>query len=270
MDAVRLFVAALLLIAATTGHGQTELTKEFALDPVNMTYADVSSILDELKEVVGRANGDFIRSFEEQHSFLPIEWIRVSVSSEQDTLELKEWGRLSDVRGVPTVGYSMRMSYELLGAPISNIRITLTDGYRSVSIRGTDAAQVNAVSALLRERFDSYSKLLGGSTVRMYGGASLLLLGWVLSAATDFFLMYPNKWPLKRRMLVSILLALLLIGVIFLLPWSRWLPGVAIYSGSASFIDRYINVISAFGVVLTIAIPVASMLWHRFSNKTSA
>lgn len=49
------------------------------------------------------------------------------------------------------------------------------------------------------------------------------------------------------------LAGVLIFAALFFAAWDSWLPGVAIYSGTANFIDRNINLISFVAVILTFA-----------------
>jgi hypothetical protein len=229
----------LLLLSASEAGAANVVTREFDIRAVRMSYDDLATIIENVRGMLEEANGP---PPAEPGPLGP--YVSLSVSAGEDTLNIQDWPVLSKVRDLPPTGRSIRLRYRWDGAPVAELAITLNDTKRTVTVAGSDTSQLNAVSSYLREALTSQSTYFGGSSFRFAVGVPIWIAGIVFLFAARFL---PSPAALFAWVCgIGAPLAL------FLVPWESLLPGAAIYSGSASFIDRNINLISFIGVILAI------------------
>ena len=166
---------------------------------------------------------------------------------------------LSNIKGLPKIGYSFRFRYELYNATVSNLDIVLTDRIQEISLSGTDSTQIHAISTYLKEKIEAHGTHLGGTYFRLMGAGLLWLVGIVLINVS-----INNAKKIKH--LPKVLGVFLFISI-YLLPWDIWFPGTAIYADSANFLDRNINVISFIGVIISVLIPLTGFLRTKYKQK---
>jgi len=232
-----------------------QIQREFQTKPLRLTYEELSHFLNELITLADTAN----RAEEDTQRRYP-RIVRLSIAAGEDTMKLTELKSLPQLRGLAPVAYGIRFSYEAYGNPISDITIDLGDFTRRVTIAGTDAAQIQAIPSYTRQRLDSYTTWFGGVLLRMLSGTTLLVIA-ILLAVGGLSIYFRGKLVPAQKTI-----GVLLIASVVLLPWEAWLPGTAVYAGSASWLDRNINVISLLGVILTVAIPAIIAIFQSLEK----
>lgn len=241
---------AILLIGIALSSGAfavTDITKRFEINPIRMTYEDLSAIVENMRGLIQNANKETVDGRKEEVSM----WI----SAGEDTLNIQEWETLSKVKSLPKVARSIRFKYRLYEGPVSEVELTLTDTFREVSIRGSDAAQIQAISSYLREQFNQHNTVLGGNFFRLAGAFILFIIGAIL--------LNVRKGQSNSIAPAPVAAGLAIVLSIFVLPWELWFPGIAIYADSASFIDRHANLLSFLSLILALAIPLIQLAYHR-------
>jgi len=247
-----LFLMVLFLIVPPT-YADIEISKQFKVSPIRMTYNDLSVMLDNVKGLLQKANREYA---------VDIEKVSLSVSAGEDTINIQGWEVLTEIKGLPKVGRSIRFRYRFYNAPVSELEITLTDSRREVSVSGSESSQIYAISSYLKETMDNHSTKFGGSTFRLIGGVILYGVALIF-----LYISYTSPVITDRNSLVLIISCMAIFISILALPWDLWFPGTAIYAESANFLDRNINIISFIGALITIAITVASLIrWGMKKN----
>ena len=95
---------------------------------------------------------------------------------------------------------------------------------------------MSAIASYIREQLASHSTSLGGTPFRWIGGGVLYFVAVVLALTPVYISGLPRRLSVALSLTgISILL------LVFFVSWDSLFPGTAIYSGSASFIDRNIK-----------------------------
>lgn len=241
------------LIVVLPVNASTEISRQSELHPLTITYDDLSTLLENLKGQLSKANIGFQKDEHEN--------ITLSISKDEDTVTINGWERITEIKGLPNPGRSLRFRYHSYSAPVSDVELTFTDYSRTITVTGSDGAEVNGVYAYLKDNLGRQVNIFGGTLPRYFGGILLLLLGLIS-------ILYGNR--IDKNGTIYKLLGLAIITSLILLPWSEWLPGFAIYLGSASFVDRYVNTISLLGLISSFAIPALGYLFTRKRSQRKA
>jgi hypothetical protein len=252
--------AFVILIVAALGASSDEgpanlplLTKAFEIAPVRLTYVDVTDIVSGIRNLLPPANND--AKYDRPD-------VNLRISANGETLSFSSWGKLTDSNSLPSVSYSLDFAYRSSSpdSPIYTVSIELHDFSRTVTVTGTHADQVQALAEYLRSRFDSHTTLFGGFIFRMVGAFFLFALSaasiawlWRFMPAESMFGNFSRGDAESLRALVTSMAAGLLGSLmVFALPWNKWYPGVAIYSGSANIFERYAPEIGACSLLVGI------------------
>ena len=250
------FSVFLLSVTAFTSGANAQPISErtIELDPIKMTYSDLSNVLSNIESLIKSANQNVPKKDSRDES------IEISISSEQDTIRLTDWQKFEFEEGqyLPPKGYSVRFRYSYSNAPISYVVLTLTDGLRKIEVSGSERSQVNAVSLALRDSLDRHSTKFGGLGFRMICALVFLVSAILLNSL--FF--HKSKFFYLIQGVVIIVANIIL----YALPWDKWIAGFTIYLDSASTIDRNINMISFIGVLISVVIPLIGF-GVKFANK---
>ncbi|PHR88870.1 MAG: hypothetical protein COA76_05420 [Moritella sp.] len=246
-----LMISSLPLLA----NSQSISERRIELDPIQMTYKDLSGVLSNLELLIKSANKNVPSSKYDK------EYISISISSEQDTMRVSEWGKLHEMNFLPTVGYSVRFSYLYSDAPISSVSLTLGDSMRVLKVSGTDYTQVNAISLALRSSLEGYTTKLGGRGFRAF----CMMVFVVLTMSVVYLLSHDSK-----SFLMIQVASIVVVNVIIIMPpWDKWISGFSIYLDSASFIDRNINELAFLGVAVSILTPLAGAGIKKIQKKNN-
>lgn len=236
----------------TDARGDTLVAKRVELPAVTMTYADLSQLIEDVKSLAQKANSN-IPGINQLAS--------LTVSSDTDSVTITGQSKLANLSNPPPVGLSVRFSYDttLIQAPISEITIILTDSNRAIDVKGLDQTQVNAIASYVAQRLHAHTTNLAGPSFRFITMALLMTIGIILINVI-------GPKPAYTYMVQGLGFLLSVLGLVALIL--RWFPGTAIYSTSASFIDRNINVISFIGVLITILAPIVTLVVRTAQRGT--
>ena len=241
-----------LLFCSQLLASKTEIEREMDIPPIKLTYADYQSILESLKQYLESVNAESEGEYNRES-------VRVSVSSGGNSVKFSDWPKLSKDQNLPNVALNTVFMYYYPDAPLSEVTIHLHDHSRSINISGKNSAQVKAISGLLRDEFHDKRVYLGGFGFRFFCAFVLMLIASILLCTT-------MKKGSGLEHLPRVL-AVVLYTCILILPWEEWLPGTAIYSDSASFVDRNSNYISLGGVLLTVVMPLVMGMSKYFRDR---
>jgi len=222
---------------------QTSIDRRFDVPPIRMTYRDLDNLLQQIITLIDSANAATLKSDRESLGRHPT--IKLSISAGGDTIFLSGPPTLAEHRALPETAYGVRFSYRHgREAPIDTFELTFTDRFREIHMSGTKAANIDALTTYVQKRLDPFTTRVGGDGIRLIGLILLVILAMLLLTGTLSIRGRPSyaNFYIGGFLLLSI----------FIFPWDSWLAGTAIYSTTASFLDRNINVISLVGVVGTI------------------
>ena len=242
----------IFLSAHVAVYAATMSERTYEISSIRMSVDDLDKLLSDIRSLVAKANEG-----------VPKERIKetISLTHNGNTLKLEDWKSLSQENSVPEYITEVWYRYESPSeSPIKEVDISLSNAYRKFSVQGTDNNQVEAISTVLLNKLEAYSNFLSSNSFKLLGGILLIIVGAVLV----------NLRKGDKIVIPANLIGLFCLLAPTILPWSDWLPGVAIFSGTASFIDRHINQISVFGVILglgSIFVPIINNLRKRKSNN---
>lgn len=239
----------------TLSYSQPIAERRIKLDPIRMTYEDLSNILSDLELLIKNANQNVVKE-----SDYSSESVDVSIGSEQETVRFTGWQKIKNTPHLPNIGNSIRLNYSYIKAPISSIDITLVDAFREIKVTGSDYTQVNAISLALQDHLDRHTTIFGGIGFRMICAVIFLMSCSLL--APLLFHKHKNFHVIHFSMIIASNL------IVFLLPWDVWIAGFSVYMGSASFIDRNINMISFIGVLISL-VPLLFAAFRFLKYKSS-
>jgi hypothetical protein len=218
-NTLTLIHAAVVLIGASTCPGYN-YQRVGPLPPIKLTYDDVNNILSGLRSQVPLTSDD---EYERVQERLTISGDGMRISKEGDPT-------LSPSDRLPNVGQGLSYYYRYSKGKVTEVFLNLSEHTRDIQIEGPSVDSVDALYAFLRDRFAKHRVAIGGATFRLVGGAILLV-----SASLLWISSFPPTNPVRiGRMATPAFLYL----AIFVLPFSRWFPGFAIYSSSGCFSCR--------------------------------
>jgi hypothetical protein len=213
------------------------------LPPIAMTYRDLDSVLGDIGQIVQPDS-------KAKATDLSLSISGESESGEEVGLELHSWGKLLDAGNLPPVANSVSLIYRVSGsAPISRVEVMLHDSFRLVKLTGNDRVRVEAASAAIQSMFKNYyyTTPFAGVWLRVALFAiGALTFGTVITWASARI---PAAHP---WLIIAIYVGGFVgfLGLTFVPPWDRWLPGTAIYNDSASFLTRHQDAIGLIGLLL--------------------
>lgn len=191
----------------------------------------------------------------------PLSWKKIQIVSEGTQVTLNRPSDLKTYERKPEVGYEFTYSYYNNEGIISEVSLRFSDYSRKLTVEGSDPNHVDAIFTMLKEQIEKRQTLFGGSSLRGIGGL-------VLGIMASLFLLLGIEIPLRidlRDRIFLIMIGTIIIILLLSLPFKNWLPGFAVYSGDASWVVRNSAQITFFGVIISIAIPLAVPLirWIR-------
>lgn len=232
-----------------------ESTRITEYSAVRLSYDNLSRILMKIQRFVEKAN-------ENEHCNSVGE--HLTVDDGVLSIELRGDYSRTAFSGAPETAYSVYFYYDgCTQAPISSVTLSLWDGTRRLAVTGHSSDQVQALTTLATEDITQFESDFGGVWFRLIG---LLLL---LTIAIAFFC-FPAVLTTRLRKYISIGFGLAIFLSLFVCPWSKWFPGTAVYSGSASFLLRNGPIISFLGLVATVVTFIVGIWWPRLSANPPA
>jgi hypothetical protein len=246
--AVLISVCLTLAITTLSANGP-EFSHNRDLPPLKLAAADLDTILLKTHSLIAAANGPL----GERDSAREI--VKLAVRGHE--IEIPHFSLASSV-AFPRVLFRFSYTYSRPDNPISFVTVDLSDYSRRVSVRGTAADQVEAMSNVLGNDLLRYSTAIGGAKFRRVAGVCLSV-----ALLTSLMVSTAYCWNTRRYcalgMPICSALGLLLL---FLVPWDRFLPGFALYQRhSPFFLIRHAPQISLLSLLAALAgIPLSYFL----------
>jgi len=242
---IRIIFVTVLITFPLHNLNAVESQKRYEISSLRMTVSDFDDILNNTRSLIKNANKS-----------TPTENTRetISLSHNGNTLKLDKWDTLNSK--TLTLNYITGVEYEYYStsqSPITRVNISLRSYNREITVTGTDNTQVDAISSVLTTKLDEHSNFFSSDLFKLLGMSALIIIGMVI--------LNIRKNGKEHILAISIGCSFLLAPTV--LPWSNWLPGVAIFSDTSSFIDRHINVISVIGVALAVISIFMTLLLHN-------
>lgn len=226
-----------------------QLTIEIKVPSLRMSLDDLDSMLATSRSLIRGANSNIDRTYINES---------IELTHKRLSVRYESWENLNDESGIPKFVTTVNYNYSSKrGSPVENTSIILKGSYREVEVRGTDKAQVQALATFLETELNKHSNILTSDLVKLCGAIFLILSGAILVT--------------YRRNVSPIAITMNLVGVFVLLsptvlPWSHWLPGVAVLADSSSYLEQYVNEITLFSTIVTVTSLIFAALQF---NKTS-
>jgi hypothetical protein len=221
-----------------------------------MSDNDLLNLLGKIQNVLKAANASVDPRFTQEELTLE--------DGEATILKLTHGINSSLLSVAPPVAYSMDYVYSAdPGSAISGVELRFHDYSRRIEVSGHSREQVEALFLLISNNVQSSEGHLGGGMFRAIAAAPLGTLGVSLILLS----LSPMASSRRKRTLFSVLGVVAVLSL-FLLPWEKLLPGVAIYSGDSSFLVREGPAISFAGFVVTVAAFITSLMLPRHPNAT--
>jgi len=245
-----------LLVTSLSGAEQL-YTRATELPPIKMGYSDLQDSLDRASKIIFEANT--------QHDIDKYISESITFDANDTKIEISGHSFLPSGIKLPKRVYYVFYEYRHSDAPISGVKISLSDYSRTLTVSGKSPEQIDALSAMLTNDLMKFSSNIGGSWFRMVLG----LIKFILIALVAILTLYCVVE--KRIRLIGIPIFLLIILIcLYSLPFDDILSGFAIYSGDSSIFIRYGPQMTFWGVIVTIiGIPLSYLLpkWLSSSKK---
>jgi len=225
------------------------------LPPLRLAAADLDTILLKTQSLIAASNGPPGKQDSGRES------VKVGVRGRE--IEIPHFSLASSV-AFPREVFRFSYSYYLPGRPISSVTLDFSDYSRRVSVGGSSADQVEAISHQLQDDLLRHSNIIGGAMFRRAAGVCLsvaFLAALILSSAY----WWNTRCYSALGMLICSAIGLLLV---LFVPWNRYLPGFALYqSHSPFFLVRYAPQICLLVLLAALAgIPLSYFLARRRGN----
>ncbi|EXJ40217.1 hypothetical protein D047_4994 [Vibrio parahaemolyticus VPTS-2010_2] len=230
------------------------VTRTIEIPPTLATYDDFSLVFNHLEQLISTANKEF--KSEQKYDY---EEIEIVIESNNEKVSFSDWQELIGLGQSTGNAYKLRYNYSLRNAPVSSVEFYFSDKLREISVAGTDYSQVSAISAMVQDKISPMTTNFSGFGVRMFGGLSFLIgISLISSFATR-----NNKYSSIVTLAVNVIANV----CIWTLPWETWIPGFTIYTDSASFVDRNINMISLIAALATFLLPAIGLAHKQITSK---
>jgi hypothetical protein len=229
-----------MLAWASVSLGQPAAQYERSLDiaPLRLSQADLMQLIGKLRSLTETAN---IGAKTELAG-----WETLDLSGSDRTISLETGFSLNDFRRATATSFTVHYSFARPRAPISRVDLELYDWKRTLRVQGSAADQVDAIVAAFEQQIGDSTTILGGLSFRTWAGTFLMIVGVVLINLPIVVLGPTQKLTVMSAGITIVLL-------LWLAPWSRWFPGVAVYATEASLIVRNAAWISFIGTLVTIS-----------------
>jgi hypothetical protein len=245
-----------LALAFQTPCYANDYEKEVEIPACKLTYKNLNKIFESL-----RSNLNSFTSSEDKDNIRE----SIKISGRDITVRKSDAFLLLAKDRLPDIASHIFYQYSSPSSQVSEISIYMTDRIRTVSVSGKSPDNVDAVVALLYEKFNKEKIVMGGAKFRLWGGFLLFIFAMLLWNA-PLWLKGLNRVH-KTSFIVS---GVALYLCTLFLPFDDWFPGFAVYTDSASFFSRHATEISFVSVLLSVVFFVASIFFSwLFSNKNN-
>lgn len=253
-------VVLLVLVSFFRTFSQTEepVIYQFKGDfpPIRLTFSELEKFLDDLEHLYTA----FDDSAKTAHTCTyELKGPTGSVSAASIQKVFNE-GRLSYATGFTLSCFNRHLR-------VSSMNLTLTNN-PTWEIHGSDRVLLDSIRSQLDRFGETYRTYLGG----LFPQIALYLVIW-LASFVALPIIATKLLGRERRMqldnllfIFALVLSFLMAFLVFSYGLLEWLfPTVAIYKGTASFIERYSAEISFWGVIISLLFTI----WFGRSTKTS-
>ena len=224
----------------------TAYARSFSLPPLALTYRDVAALLGQVERLLP-----------------PGPLVRPTLVISGGSSKLSMSGRVAEGALSSAPPRSTSLEYRFSQdekADVSTVEITLTDSERRIEVKGTDAAKVNALAALILDSLNEHTTLLGGRGVRFVLGSVALCISLFLIVLSGAYV----HGHLRKAMVACV--GVLIWLVVLFGSWDQWMPGVGIYGKDASWVVRGSPLMGFIGFILAIVGTLAGAFrWIRGS-----
>ncbi len=219
-----------------------------------MSRRDLLDIVTHIRNFISTANGGAPGTSDS---------LRLTGFNQMFEVELKTPTTAVSFERVPELITSVRYFYSSKeGAPIRRVTLDLGDYQCEVVIEGAVPEQVDGLLGVIAGDMDKVGVWFFGSVFRELAGLTI----WLIVVVIGLMTLNRSKAIAAVSSLAAFAILIMLVGG----PWSRWLPGTAVYPESASWLVRNSAIVSALGLVftvLTFLVSIAYQAYTRRSNK---
>ena len=254
---VELTTLTIVFLIASLPHAAT-ITRTELYGPIRLTYKDLHEIVSRVRNVIENTNINTTDT-------TTVYWEKLEVRNGDTTFVTPNVDDLLSSNDLPEIGKYVVYTYHLKGELISNVRISLTDHNRTLVVSARNRELANSIVGVVDDEIRDFQTILGGSKHRLLLGLIIFMIQ-VTFVVINLIINAANPYINAGIIISSILLV-----SCWILPWTAWLPGVAIYSDTASFFDQHSAEISVFGVVFTVVITTLPYLLRMIKKvKTTS
>ena len=208
------------------------------LPPLNLTFSDLKEFLIELEQ---------LSEYPQNCTY--------SIAGPKGSISAHTLASLFDDVRIVSVATEFRVSCYVQNLRDFSISITASNSYREWSVRGTNRLRLESLRAHIEGFGQKYKTYWSGPVIQvvffvfLMGGAAAWPL-WLTSRLSRFF----SEKTANATLIFFLTFSIFLFLGILSYDIPKWLfPGVAIYQGSGSFLQRYSVEISFWGIIITMA-----------------
>jgi len=237
----------------------SESTRTTQYSPLHLSYDDLSKTVIKIHRLVQKANeGVDCKTATED----------LEVNNGAVGIRITGDFSPSAFGGAPEVAYSVDYNYDgCREAPISSVTLGLQDWDRKLTVKGRSADQVQELTGAITEDVTRFQCILAGGRFRIVGFMPLFLVCAASLVIGFGGTIEPAPPVIGRRLgLVFIGFGLCIFLAVLICPWAEWFAGTAVYSGSASFLERHAAEITFLSVIATLLMPVLTGVlgvWYK-------
>lgn len=234
----------------------TTFTQKRHIKPLQLSFDELAALLEKCVRVGDEAN----LHIEERNRS-----IRVEIYDGADSYVFRERIPNPDMDELPDAADGIIFSFEdRREAPISEIRIALSDWSQVVSVSGTDRLRVEAVANTIERGLAAHECALpSGAQNRFLLGGTALVIGIIMTISALAFAESTSRQRARTRRLSFCFAALgvVVVVAVFFAPWTGFLPGFRAIQDDTPFYERHGTLI---GLVLSVlGIVLAFIFWRR-------
>jgi hypothetical protein len=256
-----------VIVTAPSLSAQT-FSRSRNVPPIGLSYGDLVNIISRARQLIKTSNASYSPPRYDE----PSETLTVGDGENQFSVS----GDISaaSLASSPPVAYDITYIYFNKGAPVSSVQIELVEYERNITVSGSSQTAVDAVLDLISSDLGKHACSLCGSTVRTAGGIIIMFLLSIAIFALAISLISTEKPRLMILGVLTLLISEVLLQLLlFLPPWNKWLPDVAVYAGNSSWLQRNSALLTLVGTAITIFSVLATLIrWlikHIFIEPAS-